>query len=272
MEPDCYLFRGDSYDTPADNKASWVYRMMLNSRWYFYFNNFRIFFNTGRCGKRGELDQINQIVYSNQNLKLIEKCGGQIHLRGLDNLRSLNGQPVVLIGNHMSLLETAVFHSVIRGILDFTFVIKKQLLEIPFFKEIMIALEAIPVGRDNPREDLRAVMNEGKRLLSEGRSIIIFPQSTRSEEFNPEKFNSIGIKLAKNAGVPVVPFALKTDFLGNGKVFRDMGPVRPGRQVWFEFAAPINVEGNGQAAQQEIIEFIQSRLAEWKPHDQTGER
>ena len=153
MEPDCYLFRGDSYDTPADNKASWVYRMMLNSRWYFYFNNFRIFFNTGRCGKRGELDQIYQIVYSNQNLKLIEKCGGQIHLRGLDNLRSLNGQPVVLIGNHMSLLETAVFHSVIRGILDFTFVIKKQLLEIPFFKEIMIALEAIPVGRDNPRRE-----------------------------------------------------------------------------------------------------------------------
>ena len=74
-------------------------------------------------------------------------------MRGLDNLRSLNGQPVVLIGNHMSLLETAVFHSVIRGILDFTFVIKKQLLEIPFFKEIMIALEAIPVGRDNPRRE-----------------------------------------------------------------------------------------------------------------------
>ena len=270
MEPDCYLFRGDSYDTPADNKASWVYRMMFNSRWYFYFNNFRVFCNTGRIGKAGKLDQINQILYSNENLRLIEKCGGQIHLRGLDNLRALNGQPVVLIGNHMSLLETAVFHSVIRGVVDFTFVIKKQLLDSPYFKEIMFALDAIPVGRDNPREDLRAVLTDGKRLLESGRSIIIFPQSTRSEEFNPEKFNSIGIKLAKSAGVPVVPFALKTDFLGNGKLLRDMGPVRPERQVWFEFAPALQVEGNGQTTQQEIIDFIQSRLTEWKAHDKAG--
>ena len=177
----------------------------------------------------------------------------------------------MLIGIHMSLLETAVLHSVIRGILDFTFVIKQQLLEIPFFKDIMIAIEAIPVGRSNPRDDLRAVMTEGKRLLEEGRSIIIFPQSTRSEEFNPEKFNSIGIKLAKSAGVPVVPFALKTDFLGNGKYFRDLGPVRPKRQVWFEFAPARQVEGNGQTTQQEIIDFIQSKIANWKTYDNAGE-
>ena len=271
MEPDCCLFRQDSYDTPADNKASWVYRLMLNSRWYFYFNNFRTFYNTGRCGKRGELGQINQILYCNENFRLIEKCGGQIHLRGLDNLRALNGQPVVLIGNHMSLLETAVLHSIIRGILDFTFVIKQQLLEVPFFKDIMIAIEAIPVGRSNPRDDLRAVLTEGKRQLEKGRSIIIFPQSTRSEEFDPEKFNSIGVKLAKSAGVPVVPFALKTDFLGNGKYFRDMGPVRPERQVWCEFAPARQVEGNGQTTQQEIIDFIQSKITDWKTYDNAGE-
>ena len=271
MEPDCYLFRGDSYDTPEDNKASLMYKLMLKSRWYFYFNNFRVFWKTGRCGKKGELDQIKQVAYSNENLRLIEKCGGKVHIRGLDNLRALNGQPVVMIGNHMSLLETAVFHSVMRGVVDFTFVIKKQLLDIPYFKEIMISLEAIPVGRDNPREDLRAVMTEGKRLLEAGRSVIVFPQSTRSEEFDPEKFNSIGIKLAKNAGVPIVPFALKTDFLGNGKKFRDLGPVRPERQVWFEFAPACQVDGNGQSNQQEIIRFIQEHLAEWKALDKTGE-
>ena len=114
-------------------------------------------------------------------------------------------------------------------------------------------------------------MTEGKRLLEEGRSIIIFPQSTRSEEFNPEKFNSIGIKLVKSAGVPVVPFALKTDFLGNGKYFRDLGPVRPKRQVWFEFAPARQVEGNGQTTQQEIIDFIQSKIADWKTYDNAGE-
>lgn len=242
--------------------------MLLGSRWYFYWNNFWIFCRTGRCGKRGTLTAERQIYYSNLNLRLVERCGGKVHLRGLDHLRALEGRPVVLIGNHMSLLETALFHSVMRGLLDFTFVIKQSLMKVPFFRSIMTALGAIPIGRENPRDDLRAVLEEGTALLNAGRSIVIFPQSTRSETFDPEKFNSIGIKLARRAGVPVVPFALKTDFLGNGKRFRDFGPVRPEREVWFEFGAARKVEGNGQALQQEIIEFIGTRLAQWRRREE----
>ena len=268
MDQGQYLFSGDSYDTPDDVSKSLLFRMLLGSRWYFYWNNFWIFCRTGRCGKRGTLTAERQIYYSNLNLRLVERCGGKVHLRGLDHLRALEGRPVVLIGNHMSLLETALFHSVMRGLLYFNFVIKQSLMKVPFFRSIMTALGAIPIGRENPRDDLRAVLEEGTALLNAGRSIVIFPQSTRSETFDPEKFNSIGIKLARRAGVPVVPFALKTDFLGNGKRFRDFGPVRLEREVWFEFGAARKVEGNGQALQQEIIEFIGTRLAQWRRREE----
>lgn len=267
MEHGQYLFAGDAYDTPESMRKSMLYRLSLGSRWYFYLNNFGIFARTGRCGRRGRLDKERQIYYSNKNFRLVEKCGGRIHLRGLENLRDVSGEPVVLIGNHMSLLETALFHAVAREYLDFTFVIKQSLLTVPFFRDIMRSLGAIPVGRENPRDDLRAVLGDGKKVLESGRSIIIFPQSTRSETFDAAKFNSIGIKLAKSAGVRVLPFALKTDFLGNGKYLRDMGPVRPKRGVYFEFAPARVVEGNGQALQQEIIGFIQSRLASWQAMD-----
>ena len=267
MEHGQYLFAGDAYDTPESMRKSMLYRLSLGSRWYFYLNNFGIFARTGRCGRRGRLDKERQIYYSNKNFRLVEKCGGRIHLRGLENLRDVSGEPVVLIGNHMSLLETALFHAVAREYLDFTFVIKQSLLTVPFFRDIMRSLGAIPVCRENPRDDLRAVLGDGKKVLESGRSIIIFPQSTRSETFDAAKFNSIGIKLAKSAGVRVLPFALKTDFLGNGKYLRDMGPVRPKRGVYFEFAPARAVEGNGQALQQEIIGFIQSRLASWQAMD-----
>ena len=267
MEHGQYLFAGDAYDTPESMRKSMLYRLSLGSRWYFYLNNFGIFARTGRCGRRGRLDKERQIYYSNKNFRLVEKCGGRIHLRGLENLRDVSGEPVVLIGNHMSLLETALFHAVAREYLDFTFVIKQSLLTVPFFRDIMRSLGAIPVGRENPRDDLRAVLGDGKKVLESGRSIIFFPQSTRSETFDAAKFNSIGIKLAKTAGVRVLPFALKTDFLGNGKYLRDMGPVRPKRGVYFEFAPARAVEGNGQALQQEIIGFIQSRLASWQAMD-----
>ena len=267
MEHGQYLFAGDAYDTPESMRKSMLYRLSLGSRWYFYLNNFGIFARTGRCGRRGRLDKERQIYYSNKNFRLVEKCGGRIHLRGLENLRDVSGEPVVLIGNHMSLLETALFHAVAREYLDFTFVIKQSLLTVPFFRDIMRSLGAIPVGRENPRDDLRAVLGDGKKVLESGRSIIIFPQSTRSETFDAAKFNSIGIKLAKSAGVRVLPFALKTDFLGNGKYLRDMGPVRPKRGDYIEFAPARAVEGNGQALQQEIIGFIQSRLASWQAMD-----
>ena len=267
MEQSPFLFTQDSYDTPDDVPRSLLFRLLGGCRWYFYYYNFGVFCRTGRCGRRGELTAAKQIAFSNENIRLVERCGGKIHLRGLENLRALDHRPAVLIGNHMSLLETALFHAIIREYTDFTFVIKQSLLEIPFVRDIMTTLEAIPVGRANPREDLRAVLTEGKARIAAGRSIIIFPQSTRSEMFDPEAFNSIGVKLAKAAGAPVLPFALKTDFLENGRYLRDMGRVRPEREVWFEFAPAREIEGNGQKEQHEIIEFIQQRLAVWRARE-----
>lgn len=260
-----YLFKNaDSYDTPAATPKSRLFRLPGCRRWYFYAGNFGIFCRAGRSGKAGKLDKNAQIFYSSGNIRLIERCGGKVHLRGLANLRAVADRPVVLIGNHMSLLETAVFHAVIREYVDFSFVVKESLLKVPYFREILLALGAIPVTRSNPREDLKTVLTQGKKLLQSGRSLIVFPQSTRSGEIDPEKFNSLGVKIAKSAGVPVVPFALKTDFLANGRWIRDLGAVRPEREVWFEFAPAMEISGNGQTEQQAIVDFITSRVAAWR--------
>ena len=168
------------------------------------------------------------------------------------------------MGNHMSLLETGLLHAVAREYVDFAFVVKESLLHIPYFRDILFSIGNIPVERKNPRDDLKTVLTEGKKLLTSGKSLIVFPQSTRSPFLDPEKFNSLGVKIAKSAGVPVVPFALKTDFLTQGRgPFRDLGPVHPGRHTWFEFGPAMEVTGNGQEQLQQTIEFIQSRLDSW---------
>ncbi|MBR7155580.1 MAG: 1-acyl-sn-glycerol-3-phosphate acyltransferase [Lentisphaeria bacterium] len=259
-----YLFKNmDSYDTPENLPVSLAYKLMFCSRWYFYLKNFGIFIAAGKLGKQGKLDGDAQIAQSSGNVKLIENIGGHLHIRGLNHLRDLNGEPVVIIGNHMSLLETAMMHALIREHLDFSFVVKESLYDIPVFKYILSSMNAIAVTRTNPREDLKKVLSEGKKMLSMGRSMIVFPQSTRSATFDPAQFNSIGIKLAKSAGVRVVPLALKTDMLGIGKLCRDLGPVYPHKDVWFEFGAPLTIEGNGQQQQQQVIEFISTCLERW---------
>ena len=260
-----YMFKGlDSYDTPSDHKVALGFKLMFKSRWYFYWRNFRTFMRSGRCAAKGKLDGDMQIHFSNDNIRLVEDCGSKVHLRGLNHLRDLNGKPVVIIGNHMSLLETAALHAIIREHVDFSFVVKESLLHTAYIKDILTSMKAIGVSRTNPREDLKTVLNEGKKALQAGRSMIVFPQSTRTREFDREQFNSIGVKLARAAKVPVLPLALKTDILESGKIIRDLGPVYPEREVWFEFGAPMEIEGTGNAQQQYVEDFIAAAFERWK--------
>ena len=260
-----YLFSDiDAYDTPQGKPVAPGYKLMLRSRWYFYLRNFNTFIRSGKAGAAGKLDKDAQIRFSCENIKLIEDIGGHIHLRGLNYLRERNGEPAVIVANHMSLLETAALHAIIREHLDFSFVVKESLLDVPYFRHILKSMNAIPVSRVNPREDLKTVLAEGKKMLQKGISMVVFPQSTRSAVFDPAQFNSIGVKLAKSAGVPVIPLALKTDMLRNGKIIRDVGPVCPENDVWFEFGPAMEITGNGQEQQQQIIDFITGCFARWQ--------
>jgi len=119
------------------------------------------------------------------------------------------------------------------------------------------------VGRTDPRKDFEAVMNGGMDRLSKGISVIIFPQSTRSLDFKPEEFNSLGVKLAKKAGVKVVPVAIKTDFWGNGTLVKELGPIDRHKPIHIKFGEPFTIIGNGKEEHQKIIDFIKSSLQEW---------
>ena len=141
--------------------------------------------------------------------------------------------------------------------------VKESLLKYPFFGPVLGSREPIVVGRSNPREDLVAVLEGGEARLKQGRSVIVFPQSTRSSVFDPAHFNTIGVKLAKRAGVPVIPVALKTDAWGNGNLLKDFGPVDVKKTIHFEFGAPMRIEGTGKAEHQQITEFIINRLGVW---------
>jgi 1-acyl-sn-glycerol-3-phosphate acyltransferase len=107
-------------------------------------------------------------------------------------------------------------------------------------------------------------MNDGTERLKNGISIVIFPQSTRSVEFKPEEFNSLGVKLAKKAGVVVIPIALKTDFWGNGKLVKELGPLDHKKHIHIKFGDPMHITGNGKEENQKIIDFIKGSLEEWR--------
>lgn len=257
------FFNDIKYDTPKDTRCSLGYKIFLKSRFWFYFNFGKILFKSRSQIKKGIYDNKKWAETSFDILKAIERCGGRFHIRGLDNLKK-SDEPIVFISNHMSTLETVILPCLIAPTYPVTFIVKKKLVKGPIFGPIMRARDPIVVGRKNPREDLITVLKRGKEILSHGRSIIVFPQSRRQIEFIPERFNTLGIKLAKNSGVKILPIAVKTDFWGNGKLIRGFGKIDPKKTIYFEFGKLMNIQGNGKDEHKKIIEFIQFNLNKWE--------
>jgi 1-acyl-sn-glycerol-3-phosphate acyltransferase len=91
----------------------------------------------------------------------------------------------------------------------------------------------------------------------------VFPQGTRTELWKRSGFNSLGVKLASKAGVPIMPVALKTDFWGSSGLFRGFGPVRRDRMIHIEFGEPMSISGRGKTEHEACLDFIESRLRAW---------
>lgn len=256
------IITGDRYDTPTDMRPHFSEFLLLGSRWSPYFNFFAVMFRIRALALRGLLDDEAWEESSLEIMHRLERCGARMHIEGLDNIRQLAG-PAVFVSNHMSTFETLLLPGLINPIRRCTFVVKEKLMHGPIWGPIMRARDPIAVTRTDARKDLDSVMQGGTRHLSEGRSVIIFPQGTRKDVFRRSELNSLGVKLASRAGVPVIPVALKTDYWGNSPVFRGFGPVHRNRPVMIAFGPAIAVSGRGKTEHEAVLDFIETSLRGW---------
>lgn len=259
-------FAADTYTTPP-GREKLLHRLLCRCRIYYFLRFLGVVLRYRHIALTF-LDHATWSQASFDMIRIIEDCGGRFHITGLDNVRKVDG-PVVFVGNHMSMLETQAPIGLVYPYKKVVFVIKEQLRTVPLFGAYV--QRCISVTRKSPAEDLKQVLTQGVEKIAEGCSVIIFPQATRSVEFLPEKFNSLGVKLAKRAGVPVIPVALKTDFWGNGRFFKDFGPLHLDKPIHFEFGEPIDIKGNGREEHERIMNFIQTRLARWQVEDRQAQ-
>lgn len=248
------------YRTPEGVRAA---LSALSPSAVFYPRFWQVVWAASGDAKRGRYGNNEWASTSRDVMKALESAGVRFVITGTDLFANLDG-PCVFIGNHMSTLETMVLPCIIQPLKDVTFVVKQSLIDYPVFRYVMRSRNPITVGRTNPREDLVAVMEGGVERLKSGRSIIIFPQTTRAEQFDPGQFNTIGVKLAKKAGVPVVPIALKTDAWSNGRFIKDFGKIDPSKTVHFAFGQPIPIAGRGAEEHEEVVKFISEHLNVWQ--------
>ncbi len=250
----------DVYQT-APQPITWLARtfpsLVFHSRWIA--NVWR----SSTLAKRSLYGDQEWVESSLEVLHNLEKVGVQFEIRGLQHLEQLDS-PCLVVGNHMSSLETMVLPGLIQPRRKVTFVVKASLINYPFFKHVMRSRNPIAVSQTDARQDFKTMLEEGRERLNQGISIIVFPQGQRNLKFDPAQFNTIGIKLAKRANVPIIPLALQTDAWGIGKPLSDFGRIDPTKKVRFTFGEPLRVQGRGTETHEAILQFIRQNLRAWE--------
>lgn len=254
---------GDSYTTDPETPRILLDKLAMNTRWAFIAKYIPQVFESRKIALAGDYNTDEWISSSLTIFRLLEKCGGRFHISGMNHITQTES-PVIFISNHMSTLETMIFPGLIAPRRKVTFVVKDTLNKHAIFGPTMRSRNPIVVTRTDPRADFKTVMSKGAENLKSGISIVIFPQSTRTVDFKPEEFSSLGVKLAKSNKVPIIPVAIKTDFWGNAKFLKAFGPIDRSKPIHIEFGKPIIVEGTGKSEHQLIIDFIMKRLSEWQ--------
>jgi 1-acyl-sn-glycerol-3-phosphate acyltransferase len=107
--------------------------------------------------------------------------------------------------NHQSYFD--IFALLATLPVQFKFVLKEELMRIPFLGPAMRKAKYIGIERDDPRKAIKS-MNEAADRYREGSSILIFPEGTRSADGQLQPFKPGGFHLALKIKGDIVPLSL----------------------------------------------------------------
>jgi 1-acyl-sn-glycerol-3-phosphate acyltransferase len=183
---------------------------------------------------------------------LLGIAGVKVKVIGIEKVDP--SQSYVVVGNHVSYMDTPVLLSHIP--VNFRFMAKQGLFDVPFIGGHLKKAGHIPVPRDDPRSALKVLSSAGKAMKERGLSVLVFPEGGRSEDGELRPFKDGAAYLAIKGGVPLLPICLigMHDILPMHSIH-----VRPGR-VTLRIGNPIPSEGlvthNRAALTEQLFESI----------------
>ena len=156
-------------------------------------------------------------------------CGTKVEFRGLHNLP--NGAAIIA-PKHQSFLETIALIVVLS---DFTYILKKELIAIPFFGWWLKASDQIAIDRSKGSGTLVQLQKAVREKLALGRQVVIFPEGTRKPIGAPPAYKTGVAILCADCSVPCTPVALNA-----GLFWPRRSMLRPPGTVVIEFLSAID--------------------------------
>jgi len=137
----------------------------------------------------------------------------------------------VFAAKHQSAWETMVFHTLLA---DPVFVLKKELLRLPFIGWYLKASGQIAIDRAAGLRAMAAMAHAAREALAQGRQVIVFPEGHRQPPGVTGTYLPGVAALYGEAGAPLIPVALNSGLFWGRNAF-----VRRAGRITIEFLAPM---------------------------------
>jgi 1-acyl-sn-glycerol-3-phosphate acyltransferase len=134
-------------------------------------------------------------------LALRHICRIDFRVIGAENLPA---RPCVVLSKHQSAWETMAFQLIFP---PQVYVIKRELLWIPFFGWGLAMLSPIAINRSAGSRAVRQMLAQGKDRIARGFWVIVYPEGTRVAPGARGNYQSSGSAIAIHGGAPVLPVA-----------------------------------------------------------------
>lgn len=144
-------------------------------------------------------------------------------------------EPIIYTPNHAGLFDIPAV--ILAAPKPPIFMAKKEIASFPIVKDWMWVMDCVFVDRGNKKK-ARSSLHDAIEMVKNGRSIVIFPEGTRSKNGELGEFKGGAMKIAMETGAKVVPVLLE----GTRERFEETGNITSGT-VYVKFLDPISTEG-----------------------------
>lgn len=181
----------------------------------------------------------------------LRMCGITIRTEGLEHITA---PPYIFMSNHQSALDIFALLSSLP--LSFKWVAKRELFRIPFLGWGMKRAGYVSIDRNHPREALKAV-DSAARKITEGMTIIIFPEGTRSHDGRLLPFKKGVFSLARRAPVPLVPVGIR-----GSHTLQPKGAFLPRGKgvIYIRIGEPLTPSGESKPAKTDLMLEVRERI------------
>jgi 1-acyl-sn-glycerol-3-phosphate acyltransferase len=186
-------------------------------------------------------------------LNMCRVCGVTVLVRGGDNVDW--DVPIIVMANHQSHFDIPVIYAALPR--SFGMLAKKELFRVPVFSAAMKGMRCVPIDRENRRQSLRSLQGAAEQVRT-GKSIVVFPEGTRSPDGLIHDLKKGPFYLAEMAGVPVVPVGIR----GTRLVVPKNGVLVHPAEVIVTIGAPIHVVSGRSGERERLRGAVRAALAD----------